>query len=75
MVPKAEAFLNRLSIVKLPTPRDLFSRFGNQIPRNVVVEDGTPLLAQRKNDLVDSVNKEAEEFIRNNPPKQTEETE
>lgn len=64
MVPKAEAFLNRLSVVKLPTPRDLFSRFGNQTPRNIVVEDGTPLLALRKNDLVDLVNKEAEEKLR-----------
>lgn len=64
MVPKAEAFLNRLSVVKLPTPRDLFSRFGNQSPRTIVVEDGTPLLAQRKNDLVDEINREAEEKLR-----------
>lgn len=61
MIPKSEGFLNRLSVVKLPHPRDLFSRFGNANLRSVHVEDGTPLLALRKNDLVDQINKEASE--------------
>lgn len=61
MIPKAEGFLNRLSIVKLPKPRDLFSRFGNANLKSVHVEDGTPLLALRKNDLCDEINREAEE--------------
>lgn len=62
MIPKAEGFLNRLSIVKLPRPRDLFSRFGNANLRSVQVADGTPLLAQRKNDLCDEINSEAANY-------------
>lgn len=62
MIPNAEGFLNRLSIVKLPRPRDLFSRFGNVNLRSVQVADGTPLLAQRKNDLCDEINSEAANY-------------
>lgn len=61
MIPNAEGFLNRLSIVKLPKPRDLFSRFGNANLKSVHVQDGTPLLALRKNDLCDEINREAAE--------------
>lgn len=59
MIPLAEGFLNRISVVKLPHPRDLFSRFGLASVRSVQVEDGTPILAQRKNDLCDEINSKA----------------
>lgn len=61
MIPKAESFLNRISIVKLPNARDLFSRFGNANSVGVHVEDGTPILALRKNDLCDEVERKAAE--------------
>lgn len=58
MVINSKGFLNRFQVVKIPSVKEIYGRLGASAPVTSV-PDGTPLMYERKNDVIDEVNRKA----------------